>query len=133
MPLVKGFFTIFLVHTVTGRMAFLKSSLGFRPYILFLKYQGWISFSVPGNFQAGDPGAVLKKYDPREQKAFVSITKDILRSYAPEYRGIVAKSSERILFTLKYICGYIYKLSMFYILKYFFLYVIGYSQIIFSI
>ena len=50
-----------------------------------------------GNFQAGDPGAVLKKYDPREQKAFVSLMKDILRPYVPDYRGIVPRNTERIL------------------------------------
>ena len=54
-------------------------------------------FFSSGNFQAGEPGAVLKKYDSREQKAFDKLMKDVLRSYVPEYRGDVVKNNESIL------------------------------------
>lgn len=52
---------------------------------------------IAGNFQAGEKGSVLKKYDSREQKAFLKLNDDILRSYVPEYRGVVAKNADRIL------------------------------------
>jgi len=53
-----------------------------------------------GNFQAGEPGAILKKFDSREHKSFIRLMKDILRSYVPEYRGDVSKNSESILYIL---------------------------------
>lgn len=40
---------------------------------------------------------MLKKYDSREQKAFVKLMKDVLRSYVPEYRGDVLKNNDSIL------------------------------------
>lgn len=63
----------------------------------------WLKkFDFSGNFQAGEPGAVLKKYDSREQKAFVKLMKDVLRSYVPEYRGDVLKNNDSILLCLNH-------------------------------
>lgn len=61
-----------------------------------------LKFDFSGNFQAGEPGAVLKKYDSREQKAFDKLMKDVLRSYVPEYRGDVLKNNESILLCLRH-------------------------------
>lgn len=45
-----------------------------------------------GNFQAGEAGAILKKYDKREYQSFNKLMKDVLRPYVPEYRGEVEKN-----------------------------------------
>ncbi|XP_061166291.1 inositol-trisphosphate 3-kinase B-like isoform X1 [Saccostrea echinata] len=67
----------------------------------------WIQLAGhQGNFQAGEPGAVLKKYDSREQKAFDKLMKDVLRSYVPEYRGDVFKNNEKYLQLQDLLCEF---------------------------
>lgn len=67
----------------------------------------WIQLAGhQGNFQAGEPGAVLKKYDSREQKAFVKLMKDVLRSYVPEYRGDVLKNNDKYLQLQDLLCEF---------------------------
>lgn len=56
----------------------------------------WIQLAGhQGNFQAGEPGGVLKKFDPHEEKALVKLMKDVLRPYVPEYRGHVLKNNDK--------------------------------------
>ncbi|OWF54515.1 Inositol-trisphosphate 3-kinase B [Mizuhopecten yessoensis] len=56
----------------------------------------WIQLAGhQGNFQAGEPGGVLKKFDPHEEKALVKLMKDVLRPYVPEYRGHVIKNNDK--------------------------------------
>ncbi|WAR18939.1 IP3KB-like protein [Mya arenaria] len=55
----------------------------------------WIQLAGhQGNFQAGEPGAILKKYDKHEHQSFNKLMVDVLRSYVPEYRGEVVKDGE---------------------------------------
>ncbi|XP_045174206.2 inositol-trisphosphate 3-kinase A-like isoform X4 [Mercenaria mercenaria] len=55
----------------------------------------WIQLAGhQGNFQAGDPGAILKKFDKKEHRSFNILMKDVLRSFVPEYRGEVEKDGE---------------------------------------
>ncbi|XP_033733627.1 uncharacterized protein LOC117322792 [Pecten maximus] len=56
----------------------------------------WIQLAGhQGNFQAGEPGGVLKKFDPHEEKALVKLMKDVLRPYVPEHRGHVVKNNDK--------------------------------------
>ncbi|XP_048732345.2 inositol-trisphosphate 3-kinase B-like isoform X2 [Ostrea edulis] len=67
----------------------------------------WIQLAGhQGNFQAGEPGAVLKKYDSKEQKAFDKLMRDVLRSYVPEYRGDVFKNNEKYLQLQDLLCEF---------------------------
>lgn len=55
----------------------------------------WIQLAGhQGNFQAGDPGAILKKFDKKEHRSFNILMKDVLGPYVPEYRGEVEKDGE---------------------------------------
>ena len=49
---------------------------------------------LSGNFQAGEAGAILKKYDKREHQSFNKLMTDVLRPYVPEYRGEVQKNDD---------------------------------------
>ena len=53
-----------------------------------------------GNFKAGEFGTILKKHTQKEQWALRKLMADILRPYIPEYKGLVEKNSESILFQL---------------------------------
>ncbi|KAK3593427.1 hypothetical protein CHS0354_020186 [Potamilus streckersoni] len=56
----------------------------------------WIQLAGhQGNFQAGEQGSVLKKYDKGEQVAISKLMKDSLRPYVPEYKGEIEKNGER--------------------------------------
>lgn len=56
----------------------------------------WIQLAGhQGNFQAGGPGAILKKFDKQEHRSFNKLMKDVLRSYVPEFRGEEEKDGER--------------------------------------
>ncbi len=51
----------------------------------------------PGNFQAGESGAVLKKLDSREKQCYLRLQADRLKMFVPEYRGDTEKNEESIL------------------------------------
>ncbi|KAL3875098.1 hypothetical protein ACJMK2_038032 [Sinanodonta woodiana] len=56
----------------------------------------WIQLAGhQGNFQAGEQGSVLKKYDKGEQVAISKLMKDSLRPYVPEYKGDMDRNGER--------------------------------------
>lgn len=43
-----------------------------------------------GNFKAGsEPGTVLKKLSLKEGICFEELMKDVMRSYVPEFKGIL--------------------------------------------
>lgn len=55
----------------------------------------WIQLAGhQGNFQAGAPGAILKKFDKKEHRSYNILMKDVLGPYVPEYRGEVEKDGE---------------------------------------
>ncbi|KAJ8308693.1 hypothetical protein KUTeg_013567 [Tegillarca granosa] len=67
----------------------------------------WIQLAGhQGNFQAGEPGAVLKKLDSREQNALDKLMKDILRPYVPQYKGQVEKDAEQYVQLQDLLCDF---------------------------
>ncbi|XP_076099926.1 uncharacterized protein LOC143069267 isoform X4 [Mytilus galloprovincialis] len=87
----------------------MKNIVIWSPFIQqFKKHRyPWIQLAGhQGNFQAGEKGSVLKKYDSREQKAFLKLNDDILRSYVPEYRGVVAKNADQYLELQDLLCDF---------------------------
>ncbi|KAL4237721.1 hypothetical protein ACF0H5_002435 [Mactra antiquata] len=55
----------------------------------------WIQLAGhQGNFQAGGPGAILKKFDKKEHRSFNKLMNDVLRPYVPEYRGESEKDGD---------------------------------------
>ncbi|XP_071159232.1 inositol-trisphosphate 3-kinase A-like isoform X3 [Mytilus edulis] len=87
----------------------MKNIVIWSPFIQqFKKHRyPWIQLAGhQGNFQAGEKGSVLKKYDSREQKAFLKLNDDILRSYVPEYRGVVAKNADQYMELQDLLCDF---------------------------
>ncbi|XP_052058675.1 inositol-trisphosphate 3-kinase C-like isoform X2 [Mytilus californianus] len=87
----------------------MKNIVIWSPFIQqFKKHRyPWIQLAGhQGNFQAGEKGSVLKKYDNREQKAFLKLMKDILRPYVPEYRGVVEKKTDQYLELQDLLCDF---------------------------
>ena len=51
---------------------------------------------VLGNFQPGEEGCILKKYEEREAECLKGLTSDeSLRTFAPTFHGIVYLSDEK--------------------------------------
>lgn len=62
----------------------------------FKKKYPWVQIAGhQGSFRAGECGTILKKFCEKEQKALIGLTKDVLRPYIPEYKGVVTKESEK--------------------------------------
>ena len=55
------------------------------------------SFFSPGNFQAGDSGAILKKLCPKEHRCLEQLMNDVLRPYVPKYIGNLERDGNSIL------------------------------------
>lgn len=49
---------------------------------------------LPGNFQAGEYGRLLKRYCECEQQCLQKLMKDTLRPYVPGYYGIVQREEQ---------------------------------------
>ncbi|XP_055606445.1 inositol-trisphosphate 3-kinase A-like isoform X2 [Uranotaenia lowii] len=71
----------------------LRNIVQWTPFFQTYKKQRypWVQLAGhQGNFKAGpDPGTVLKKLCPKEEKCFKVLMKDVLRPYVPEYKGQV--------------------------------------------
>ncbi|XP_037038556.1 inositol-trisphosphate 3-kinase A-like isoform X2 [Bradysia coprophila] len=71
----------------------LRNIVQWTPFFQTYKKQRypWVQLAGhQGNFKAGpDPGTVLKKMCPKEEKCFRVLMQDVLRPYVPEYKGQV--------------------------------------------
>lgn len=54
----------------------------------------FFSFSLPGSFQAGEYGKLLKKYCECEQLCLQALMDDVLRPFVPGYYGVVQRNEQ---------------------------------------
>ncbi|KAL5007951.1 hypothetical protein ScPMuIL_013532 [Solemya velum] len=87
----------------------IRNVIHWSPFIQSFKKNQypWIQLAGhQGNFHAGEPGAILKKRDSKEQKAYTKLANDVLKTYIPQFRGNVEKDGEEYIQLQDLLCEF---------------------------